>query len=341
MKTPSSKKARTLGALGERGFIKKILSSSASAGPAFLVPPGDDAVVLRNPGRSVLSIDGLTDGTHFRSRWARRCAALGGFSLGRGLGWKVLGCSLSDLAAMGRTTRRWAMIYLGAPGATSLKFLEELQRGTREAARRFDCALAGGDTVRAKDISLVAAVGGELAGKRALKRSGARPGDLLCVAGIVGDASIGLKLLDGKISVPSKTDAAHFVRSFFDPRPMFAAGAILSAENAVTSAIDLSDALKDSVEIICEASGRGARVNVDDVPVSAAYRRWFKLDASLLTGGEDYALLFTLQARALSRLRRRLTFSVIGRIVPRGHKVRYYRKGRTSPLNPISFQHFR
>ncbi len=333
--------ARTLGELGERGFIKRILPSSR--GPlrrAFVVPPGDDAVVLKNPGRSVLSIDGLTEGTHFRSKWARRCESIGGFSLGRGLGWKLLGCSLSDLAAMGRTKNRWAMVYLGAPGATPLPFLNDLQHGVAEAAKKFRCALAGGDTVKASQLSLVAAVGGDLQGSRALRRSGARPGDLLCLAGVVGDALVGLKLLEGKIKIHSRPDAAYFVRRFFDHQPMFDAGAALAAEPAVTSAIDLSDALKDSVEILCEASGTGARVRLDSVPVSAAHRRWQGPSAALLTGGEDYALLFTLRAAALSRLRRKIPFAVIGRMTRKAQGLQYSLRGKPVAV-PASFQHFR
>lgn len=330
---------RTLEELGERGFIRRILPKPAGRSPVFLVPPGDDAVVMRGPGRQVLSIDGLTEGTHFRFRWAEACRRVGGFNLGRGLGWKLVGCSLSDLAAMGATKRRWAMIYLGAPGRTPLPFLADLQQGVREAARAHDCALAGGDTVKAGDISIVAAVGGELQGGRALTRSGARAGDLLCVAGTVGDAFAGLKILERKARRVAKKDAAYFVRRFFEHRPMFKAGALLSAESAVTGAIDLSDALSDSVEILCEASGAGARVNIEKVPVSAAYRRSFGIDESLVTAGEDYALLFTLRANGLARLRRKLPFEIIGRIVLRSEGRSYFMNGKKIPA-PASFQHF-
>ena len=80
MKVTKNKAARTLGELGERGFIKKILSLG---GDSFVIPPGDDAVVLKNPARSILSIDGLTEGTHFKMSWRDQCQRRGGFSLGR------------------------------------------------------------------------------------------------------------------------------------------------------------------------------------------------------------------------------------------------------------------
>lgn len=336
MTTRKNNRPRTLSALGERGFIKKILGS---ASPSFVVPPGDDAVVLRNPGHSVLSIDGLTEGTHFRSSWSKRCKQVGGFSLGRGLGWKLIGSSLSDLAAMGKTTHRWVMVYLGAPGNTPLDFLAELQKGVREAARKFNCALAGGDTVNARDLSLVAAVGGDSKGTHILRRKGARPGDLICVAGTIGDAAIGLKLLEGKSHLRSRADSAYFVRRFFQHEPLFEAASFLAEEKGVTSAIDLSDAFLDSVQIMGEASKVGARIHVERIPLSKTYQRWFKWTPDLLTGGEDYSLLFTLRAEALSRLRRLLSFSVVGHVVPASQGIVYSLRG--SPLAPPrSFQHF-
>src|SRR5262249_24429137 len=154
---------------------------------------------------------------------------------GRGLGWKLLGSSLSDLAAMGRTNHRWAMIYLGAPGTTKISLLEELNRGVHEAAQHFNCALAGGDTVRAQQMSLVCAVGGDLVGSRVLERTGARAGDLLCVAGLVGDAMIGLKVLDRKLALHSKSDRAYFIKRFFTATPLFSEGEALAKDSFVTS----------------------------------------------------------------------------------------------------------
>src|SRR4051812_27670292 len=105
-----------LGAVGERALIQQILPGLARLKPrAYQVPPGDDAAVLRRPKGLVLSIDALTDGTHFRSKWEKPLKARYGLSLGRVLGWKLLGASLSDLAAMGDVRERWSLIFLAAP----------------------------------------------------------------------------------------------------------------------------------------------------------------------------------------------------------------------------------
>lgn len=326
-----------LAGLGERGFLKRILPALPRSGSSpYLVSPGDDAAVLR-AHRHVLSIDGLTEGTHFKSSWAKVCERSAGFSLGRGLGWKLMGSSLSDLAAMGVTKNRWAMIYLACPGGATWNFLSELQRGVNETARRFDCAVVGGDTVRAKDISLVSAVGGTLRG-RALTRSGAKKGDLLCIAGTVGDASIGLNVLQKKIHL-KRNIAGYFIRRFFEVRPLFIEGEALSRASEVSSLIDLSDALKDTLDIVSAMSHVGFKLYIDQIPVSPHFAKHFKKDSRLLTGGEDYSLMFTVRASAAVKLRRALKFSVVGEVVSASQGISYFLKGKKIQA-PASFQHF-
>jgi thiamine monophosphate kinase len=123
---PKNKSGRaTLGSLGERGLLNWILPRlQADNRQRFLVAPGDDAAVLSSIGRPVLSIDGLAEGTHFQLSWDSRVRSYG-LSLGRSLGWKLLGSSLSDLAAMGDVENRWAMIFVGAPPSLKADFLRE------------------------------------------------------------------------------------------------------------------------------------------------------------------------------------------------------------------------
>jgi len=328
----------TLAGLGEWGFLRRLLPrlQRRTAG-RFLVSPGDDAAVLSGGERPVLSIDGLTDGTHFRSAWERRVQRLLGVSLGRALAWKLLGSCVSDLASMGRTSRRWAMIYLGAPGSARLSFLEQLTLGFDEAARRQDVALAGGDTVRARDVSLVAAVGGSLSG-RPLTRRGARAGMKWCLGGNVGDAAAGLLMLDGKKKSVPPVAARTFVRRFFDVRPQLALGGRLSRERGVGGAMDVSDALSDCLSVFCRDSGVGAEIDLDSLPLSAPFRRHFPPEFAL-TGGEDYVLLFAADAATARHLERSAGATVIGDVTPKKEGIGYRRGGRRVTL-PSSFQHF-
>jgi thiamine-monophosphate kinase len=326
-----------LAALGEWGFLRRLLPRlQRRSARAFLVAPGDDAAVLAGGERPVLSIDGLTDGTHFHSSWERRVRSLTGVSLGRALAWKLIGSCVSDLAAMGATFRRWAMVYLGAPGSVKLSFLNDLYAGLDEAARRQGVALAGGDTVRASRITLVAAVGGGLKG-RPLTRRGARPGMDLCVAGFVGDAAAGLRVLQGRKNGVEAADARYFARRFFDVRPQLEMGERLARERGVGGAIDVSDALSDCLSILCRDSGVGADIDIGSLPTSAAFRRHFRPDLAL-SGGEDYALLFAATPAAARRLSRAGAV-VIGRVTQKRSGIQYRQNGRPIPA-PRSFQHF-
>lgn len=331
--------AGSLRGAGERGFLKRLLPRLAPEHASFfLVPPGDDAAVLKRPPHPVLSIDGLTEGTHFHSHWAPRLNRLN-LSLGRALGWKAMGASLSDLAAMGDTRNRWSLVYVGTPASTPISFLMDLQRGLKEMAEANHCVLVGGDTVKARELSIVVAVGGDLVGHRPLTRSGARAGDFLCVAGTVGDAAIGLRILKGGQVPVRRADRAYFVKRFFRPQPMFTTARALSQNQSVTSLMDLSDPLGESIRLLAESSRVGADVQIDSVPVSDFYRRRRPKNASLLSGGEDYALLFTVKPGALESLKKKLPFSVIGRVTPMKQGLRFRLFGALIDP-PSSFEHF-
>lgn len=328
-------KNKSLGSLGERGFLQKILPRLKKIqSNRFLVAPGDDAAVLKTSSRPVLSIDGLTENTHFKRSWEIPLRKKFGLSLGRALGWKLMGSSLSDLAAMGDVRNRWAMVYLGGPSSLSSQFLMEFYRGVQEATRRHNCVVVGGDTVRADQLSLVSAVGGTLHGKKALTRQGARVGDLICVAGTVGDADRGLQILMGKEKTIRVTDQKYFVNCFFNHQPLFEAGKILSEAAEVSSLIDLSDSLAESLEILLSPQKLGCDVVVHSIPVSAAYKKIYGAQPLLLSGGEDYSLLFTVKPSGLAALRKKLAVTVIGQVVKSAAR-RYFWKGR--PLSSVNY----
>lgn len=232
------------------------------------------------------------------------------------------------------------MIYLGAPGSTKIKFLQDFYEGLTETARRYDCALAGGDTVRAAQLSMVAAVGGELEGKKPVTRTGAKPGDVICVGAHVGDASFGLQLLEKKIKVP-RTSAAYFMRRFFEVIPQFYEVNRLREVGGVTSMLDLSDSLGESVQILCDASKVGAVVDISMIPISTPYGWLCQRTPALLTGGEDYSLLFTVPASIYAKLSDRSgpSFEAIGVIRPRSYGIKYF-NGRKRIPTPRFFQHY-
>ena len=326
--------------MGERGFLAQILPRLNRLGRnRFLVPPGDDAAVMKRPARAVLSIDGLTEGTHFKLDWGALLKKKAGLSLGRALGWKLMGSSLSDLAAMGRTEECWALVFLGGPKQLSSQFLMDFYKGVRDITRRTRCVLAGGDTVRSSALTLVAAVGGVLKSRRPLTRNGCHVGDFLCVTGSVGDAERGLKILLGHLKNLSSANEGYFIRRFFEVRPLFKEGAVLAEERDVTSLIDLSDSLQESVELLLARRKFGYTVDLGGIPTSPPYQKCFGALPSLMSGGEDYALLFTVRGRALKRLQKKLSFSVIGRVLKSSAGRHLLLNGRPM-IPPRFFQHF-
>ena len=258
------------------------LSRGAKArGWGVLSGPGDDcAVVLPAPGKKlVLKVDELVEGVHFDFRWFAPAD----------VGHKALAVSLSDLAAAGARPR-WFLCALGVPrAAASMGVARGVARGMARLARRHGCALVGGNVTRARRWSLAVTAMGEA--ERPRGRSGARPGDALIVAGELGRAALGLRLL-------RQGRRGSAVRAQLRPEPLVAAG--VAAGRFAAASIDVSDGFLRDLGHLCAASRCGAEVRLEDLPQQRL--------PEALSGGEDYALLFAAGPpdvrRLLSTLRR-------------------------------------
>lgn len=228
--------------------------------------PGDDCAVLPRQGQSCVTTDAVVEDVHFTRRT---------FSL-EDIGHKGLAVNLSDLAAMGATPR-WFTVALGLPDDVGAKELAKLGRGMSALARTHGIELIGGNVTRSKQLSLTLTLSGALTGKPML-RSGARVGDALYVSGPLGDAS-------GGLVHPSLSHAQR------RPTPHVAFGQF--ARRFASAAIDVSDGLAQDLGNVCTASGVGADVWSEEVPLSEALLEAAGSDALefALRGGEDYVLL--------------------------------------------------
>jgi len=260
------------------------------AGAGVEVGIGDDAAVLRPPpGHDlVATVDAVVEGVHF-----------GGAFSPEEVGWKSLAVNLSDLAAMGARPL-WALVALATPPDADLRWLERVGRGIAHCARRHGTSVVGGNVTAASQTSLTVTVMGVVRRGRALLRSGARVGDLLVVSGNLGDAALGL----------SPSAPRPLVARQRRPVPRLALGQ--GAVGVARAAIDISDGLLQDLGHLCEASGTGARVELDRLPLSRAYRAATKgrVDPreEALSGGEDYELLLAVppaRLRALQEVARR------------------------------------
>ncbi|HEY1904436.1 MAG TPA: thiamine-phosphate kinase [Myxococcaceae bacterium] len=269
--------------------------------------PGDDAAVLpRIRGETCVTVDAVVEGVHFPRRSSRL----------EDVGHKALAVNLSDLAAMGATPR-WALVALGVPSGFRLADARRLGAGFGALARATGTALVGGNVTGAPGLSLTVTVGGEVPARRALLRSGARPGDQVWVSGTLGDARLGLALLERprgsqalRLREASRLSRAALIR-LRRPTPQIALGRALVG--LATSCIDLSDGLVQDAGHVAAGSRVALHLDARALPASAAVAAaWPDARArarAMAAGGEDYELLFTApasRAGAITRLGRRL-----------------------------------
>jgi len=274
----------SLADLGEFGLIQRITQDLPTSAEV-VVGTGDDAAVLvTSDGRSVISVDMLVEGRHFRRDWSTP------IDVGR----KAAAAALADLAAMG--ARPVALVVgFGAPADLPAAWALSCTAGLREEAQDAGAVLVGGDVVQAAQIVISVTVIGALDGRAPVLRSGAKPGDVIALAGRVGWAAAGLALLSRGFRSPKVLVDAQRC-----PTPPYAAG-VAAAIAGATSMIDVSDGLVADARHVAQASGvvMSLDSSVLEVPeqmaaTAAAYhvdpREWS------LHGGEDHALLATFPA---------------------------------------------
>lgn len=324
----------TIADLGEFGLIAAI-AARLPGGGRTLVGIGDDAAVLATPdGRVVATTDLLVEGRHFRRDWSS-AAEIGG---------KAAAQNLADVAAMGATPVA-LLVGFAVPGGLPVAWAEELFSGIAAECARAGATVAGGDVVAAGTITLAITALGDLAGREPVTRTGARPGDVLAVNGVLGHAAAGLDLLRAGLDRPAALTAAHRW-----PRPPYAAGPAAAALGA-TAMIDISDGLVQDTGHL--AAGSGVEVSIDTAllpagpDLAAAVSALASAGAAgpggepgarqpltwILTGGEDHALAATFPAGTSLPA----DWTVIGRI--RGG--RGVRVDGQSFHGPAGWNHFR
>jgi thiamine-monophosphate kinase len=271
---------------------------------------GDDCAVLRPPaGHEVLvTTDFTLEGRHFRRDWHTPESA----------GHRTLARGLSDLAAMGAQPLA-AFLSLALPKKTPQAWIARYFNGLRELADRCKVPLAGGDTAQAPGAEVLADIVlvGSAPRGTALRRSGARPGDLLYCTGSLGGAAaelLDLQEVAGRRKKPSADQRGGHPQLF--PEPRMAAGEALRRRGLATACMDLSDGLSSDLRHLCEASEVAAVVELSRLPLHPlAVRRSGVGDTALplaLDGGEDYELLFA--ARPGTLVPRRIAGVPITRI---------------------------
>jgi thiamine-monophosphate kinase len=275
--------------LGEFGLIERIKEALGGPMPDGVLGIGDDCAVLPQTGgmETLVSTDMLLEGSHF----------LRGDIPARLLGWKSAAVNFSDIAAMGGRPVG-SFLSLGLPAGLDSDWMDAFLAGYKECSQYCGAPLLGGDTTTSQDgIAINVTVIGQCQRGRSRKRSSAVPGDLVCVTGPLGDSAAGLQaILQG---VRGSEDAKALVERHYRPVPRVSEGQALAATPGVHAMMDISDGVASDLRHILKASGVGAAVRTQDVPLSAELRRvcaqqGWDATSLALTGGEDYELLFTM-----------------------------------------------
>jgi thiamine-monophosphate kinase len=279
--TPDSPVTETIGTLGEFGLIGRVTAGRAQP-PSTLLGPGDDAAVVASPdGRVVATTDVLVEGVHFRFDWVDP----------EQVGRKAAAANLADVAAMGATPTA-LLVGLACPAQTPVATLTALADGLWAEAESAGAGVVGGDVTSGPALMVSVTALGSLEGREPVRRSGARPGDVLALRGRVGWAAAGWAVLARGFRSP-----AAVVGAYRRPEPPYAAGP-QAAQAGATAMIDISDGLLADVGHVATASGVAIDVHSKAlvvpprlVDVGAALGKdplhW------LLTGGEDHALVAT------------------------------------------------
>ena len=283
----------------------------------FPIGIGDDMAQVRLGGESVLvTTDMLLDGVHFDLREATLEQA----------GYKAMAVSLSDCAAMA-TIPVAAVVSVALPPSFGREQLKQLHAGIARAGRKYHCALVGGDITSWNDehpFAVSVAMLSKTAGNEPVRRSGAKVGDCICVTGSLGGSRFGKHLE-------------------FEPR--VAEALKLAGMVSITAMIDISDGLSTDLNRICKASGVGAVINAEQIPISQVAEKSSEPLRAALNDGEDFELLLTLSQKdrqgLLDKWDEPIPITQIGNVTETGKMQIRTPHGQLEDLEASGYEHLK
>ena len=318
--------------LGERQIIRILTRRFARSQPSLPLGFDDDVAVFpfsRNRW-IVLKTDMLFGHTDVPPGMSLEQAAR-----------KAVVATVSDFAAKG-VQPLGLLISLGLTPPVGPRIVNEIAKGLNRAAREYDCRILGGDTGESDDLVIDCIGFGLAEPKRMLRRSGARPGDVIAVTGTFGKTAAGLRILLAK----NKASAMRFsklVESVTHPMARLETGLKLARSGAVHSSIDSSDGLAWSLHEIARLSM--VDIFLENIPVAPeaevfAWRESLVAEDLALYGGEEYELVMAIRRDAFSDLKKRIPSLIrIGRVEAGRGEVRVMSKGRMRRIEPRGWEH--
>lgn len=336
-----------ISSLGEFGLIERLTREFPLRNESSVHGVGDDAAIMYYGDREVLvTTDLLLEGIHFDVRYVPL----------KHLGYKAAIVNFSDIYAMGGTPRQ-ITVSLGISSRFTLENIEAIYDGIRLACEIYGVDLVGGDT-SASVTGLVISVTclGDCERGKAIKRSGAKPTDIICVSGDLGAAYMGLQLLErenrvgasaGADFTPDFSGREYILERQLKPEARRDVVEALRQQGIVpTSMMDVSDGLSSELLHICKASGTGCRVYEDRIPIdyqtaAMAEELNMNLVTAAMNGGEDYELLFTVPLTDREKVEKIAGISMIGYITkPELGAAMVTRDGQELPIKAQGWNAF-
>jgi len=316
-------------------------------------PPGlvgDDGAVMAPLGNHALVVtaDMLVDGVHFSLGLT---PGTNQTTSPRDVGWRAIAANLSDLAAMGALPLGLT-VSLGLRGDLPVAWVEDLYGGMGECLGEYGGQIVGGDVCRSPVVTVAIAAFGTVAPDRAIRRHTAAPGDVIVVTGFHGAARAGLELLLRPETgvLLGESECRRLVRQHRRPRPRLDVVALLSQISPAqrVTGMDSSDGLADAIVQICRASGVGAQIHRQQIPILPSLEQGFGRGQALewaLYGGEDFELVLCLSGATASTLVAHLGdgASIIGTVTATDEVLLVDTTGVDSPVllsQSQGFQHF-
>jgi len=315
----------------EFDIIEQYFFRNNTDNPSVHLGIGDDAAITSIPAgmEQVIAIDTLVEDIHFKKETSAYAIA-----------WKALAVNLSDMAAMGATPC-WFTLALTLP-EVSESWLVDFSNGLFALADQYKISLIGGDTTKGP-LTVSIQVAGHIPHGKALLRSGAKPGDHIYVTGNIGDGRAGLAVQQSGVV---DSDDAYLLQRLQQPVARIAFGQ--SLVGMANACIDISDGLLADLLHILVASGTGASIELDKMPISDACKnKCESLQLSplaLAQGGDDYELCFTIPEQKLSMLdcncdELGIKVTQIG-IIESETGLRCYEKNKLLDITHTGYQHF-
>ncbi|MEN3185173.1 MAG: thiamine-phosphate kinase [Atribacterota bacterium] len=332
---------KTIQDLGEFGIIGRLKTVFQPSQELVVAGIGDDCAVIEGPDGFfyLLTCDTQVEGVHFLPDTDPYL-----------LGKRVLAVNLSDIAAMGGIPVLGLLSFI-LRSSLSIEFWEKFMAGLREEAQAYQVDIVGGNLARSNgpltfDVTLLGKVEKT---RPLLLRSNARVGDAVLITGYLGESRAGLAVASGNNPI-EKDRYQPLLERFLAPTPRIEVGRLLGKMGERMALIDVSDGLIQDLSHVTEKSGVGAVLEASAIPVSSLLRAWCNEKGEnplqfALQGGEDFELLFTVQAKCAPDVVREIEQScgvkawIIGEIVR--EKGIYLRKnGETVPVELVGWNHF-